>query len=88
MAKPQTQDNQPSFEQALEQVRRIIESIEQGHVSLEESIDQYAQGMELIQRCRQLLERAESRIKQLSIDEAGQIKSVGEFPEAPSEDRP
>jgi exodeoxyribonuclease VII small subunit len=62
---------QLSFEQAVEQLEQIIERIESGEVPLEQSIQQYVQGTKLIERCRGILSRAESQIKQLSDQLAG-----------------
>lgn len=76
-------ENKPlNFEQSLEEVQRIIDAIEHGEVSLEDSIEQYARGMQLITRCRQLLDKAESRIKQLTVDEQGNVIESGEVDES------
>lgn len=61
MAK-QTETKQ-SFEQALAKLEKIVENVEQGQIGLEESIEQYAQGMQLIQYCRDILDQAEKRIE-------------------------
>ena len=63
----------PAFEQSVEQIERIIEQIETGRIGLEESITRYEQGMKLIGHCRAILDRAESKIKQLTVDEDGKI---------------
>ena len=59
-------DGPESFEQAVEALHAIVEAIEQGEISLEDSIDQYARGMKLIGYCREVLARAEKRIETIS----------------------
>jgi exodeoxyribonuclease VII small subunit len=54
------------FEQAVDAVERIIEKIESGEVGLEQSIAEYERGVALIRRCRQVLERAEQRVEELT----------------------
>jgi exodeoxyribonuclease VII small subunit len=55
-----------SFEQAIDQLNQIVSRIEQGQVPLQESLEQYEKGMNLIQHCRGILQDAEKRIEQIS----------------------
>ena len=55
-----------SFEQAMQELEKIVADIEQGKVSLEESINKYEQGMKLLQYCRGILDRAEKRIETIT----------------------
>ena len=61
-------DKKTNFEQALARLERIVESIEQGKVGLEDSIKQFEEGMALIAQCRKVLSEAEMRIQQLQAD--------------------
>ena len=54
------------FERAVEQVEAIIDRIESGEVGLEQSITEYERGVGLIRRCRQILDRAEQRVEELT----------------------
>lgn len=54
------------FEKAVEQVEGIIERIESGQIGLERSIAEYERGVALIKRCRQVLDRAEQRVEELT----------------------
>ena len=63
-----------NFEQALGRLEQIIEKIDSGSISLEQGLEQYAQGMELIQHCRAVLNRAEQQIQRLSADQ-GDLKA-------------
>ncbi len=74
-----------TFEEALEQLERIVERIESGEVSLEESIEKYARGIELIKQCRSILEEAERKIQVLAETEAGELTPSGELSEPDDE---
>ena len=55
-----------SFEQAIKKLTDIVSRVEDGRISLEQSLDQYEQGMELIKHCRGILQKAEKKIEQIS----------------------
>lgn len=55
----------PSFEKAMARLERIVESIEQGKIGLEDSIKQFEEGTALIRQCRSVLSEAELKIQQL-----------------------
>ena len=55
----------PSFEDALQQLETVADRIEQGKIGLEESINEYEQGMALVKQCRAILAKAELKIEQL-----------------------
>ena len=70
-----------TFEQALEKLETIVTEIEQGKVSLEESIEKYAEGTKLITKCRSILDQAEKKIAILSRREDNELKVSGDLPE-------
>lgn len=55
-----------SFEQATEELDRIVERIESGEIGLQDSLKQRKRGDELIQRCRAILDQAEQELKTIS----------------------
>lgn len=57
-----------TYEQKIEEVKSIIEKLEDGDTSLEESIRLYEQGAALIRQCEVLLSEAEMKITTLSRD--------------------
>ncbi len=69
----------PPFEQSLEKVQAIVDAIEGGQVPLEQSLEQYTAGMKLIRHCRTILDRAEQKIKQITVDEQGNLRESGEI---------
>lgn len=77
MAIPKTQvkseGNPLSFEQAIQRLGEIVDSLEEGEQPLEESIKLFEEGMRLAQGSQLILDRAERRIEELlSVDESGQ----------------
>jgi exodeoxyribonuclease VII small subunit len=65
-----------TFEQAMGRLEKIVEQIEQGKIGLEESIDRFGEGMDLIQHCRRILSEAEMKVQKLQADAAGQLKAA------------
>jgi exodeoxyribonuclease VII small subunit len=54
------------FEDAIKQLTGIVGKIEQGEISLQDSMQQYEQGMALIKHCRTILTEAEKRVEKIS----------------------
>jgi len=59
-----------SFESSLKRLEEIVESLEQGKVSLDEAVQLYEEGIELSRACADRLKATELKIRKLS-------KSVG-----------
>jgi exodeoxyribonuclease VII small subunit len=57
-----------TYETKIEQLRKIIEKIEDGNTGLDESMKLYEQGAVLIKQCETLLTEAELKITTLSRD--------------------
>jgi len=55
-----------SFEQALSELEALVERMESGELSLEESLASFEQGIALTRRCQQALEQAEQKVKILT----------------------
>ncbi|WP_101925970.1 MULTISPECIES: exodeoxyribonuclease VII small subunit [Luteimonas] len=54
------------FENALGQLEQLVEKMEAGEMSLEESLGAYERGVSLYRQCQQALEDAEQRVRLLS----------------------
>ncbi len=57
-----------SFEEAIKQLTEIVGQIENGQIKLQDSLDKYSQGMEIIKHCRSILQQAEKRIEKIAAD--------------------
>ncbi|MCC6230420.1 MAG: exodeoxyribonuclease VII small subunit [Phycisphaerales bacterium] len=55
-----------SFEESLAQLEAIVEKIEGGEVGLESALEEYERGVSLLKRCRDVLDRAEQKVEELS----------------------
>jgi exodeoxyribonuclease VII small subunit len=60
--------DQLSFEQAFEELNSIVQQLESGELTLEESVTLYQRGRTLSAHCQALLDRAELRVNQLNED--------------------
>ncbi|MCZ6470906.1 MAG: exodeoxyribonuclease VII small subunit [Gammaproteobacteria bacterium] len=62
---PKTESNLKDFEKALQQLEKIVSRMESGELGLEESLNQFEQGIKLAKNCQDTLTNAESRVEQL-----------------------
>jgi exodeoxyribonuclease VII small subunit len=65
-----------SFEQALEQLERIVEDLERGDVPLDQSIRIYERGEALKKHCDALLKAAEDKVEKIRLGRDGQPVGV------------
>lgn len=59
-------EKEMGLEEALDDLERIVEELEDGKKSLEESLDLYEKGTKLVRLCQARLESAEQRIESLT----------------------
>ena len=52
-----------NFETALAQLNTLVEQMEKGGLSLEQSLESYEQGLSLVRHCQTLLKNAEQKIQ-------------------------
>jgi exodeoxyribonuclease VII small subunit len=55
----------PSFEEQLAELEKVVEQLERGELSLEDSVGLFEKGMQLSEACKAQLASAESRIQVL-----------------------
>lgn len=55
-----------TFEEAMKKLETIVQQLESGTFSLEQSVDLYEQGMRLSLHCEQKLKQAEQKIEILT----------------------
>ena len=72
MAKSSNQ--QPTFESALAELEKIVQSMEGGEMQLEQSLTAYKRGAELLKFCQAALQDAQQQVKVL---EDGVLKDFG-----------
>ncbi|MBD8527002.1 exodeoxyribonuclease VII small subunit [Pseudomarimonas arenosa] len=54
------------FEQSLDELESLVQKMERGDMSLDESLSAYERGISLYRQCQGALEKAELRVKLLS----------------------
>ncbi|MBD1378791.1 exodeoxyribonuclease VII small subunit [Bacillus sp. IB182487] len=55
-------ENEVSFEEAMEQLEKIVEKLEEGDVPLEKAIDFFQDGMKLSKLCHDKLQKVEKQM--------------------------
>jgi len=60
----------PNFEKALTELETLVEDMEQGNLSLEESLKRFEKGIALSSECQQALQNAELKVKELVAENA------------------
>jgi exodeoxyribonuclease VII small subunit len=63
------------FEATLEKLESIVEKMEQGDMSLEDSLKAFEQGIQLTRSCQKALVEAEQQV-QLLLQENGQLQAT------------
>ncbi len=56
----------PTFEEALAELETLVQTMEKGDLSLEDSLKSFERGVELTRTCQQALKDAEQKIEILS----------------------
>ena len=64
------------FEEHLTQLETVVEKLERGDLTLDESLRLFEQGMKLSQACKAELEQAEGRIQVLMEGKHGAMRAV------------
>jgi len=60
--KPETK---PGFEEALSELESLVEQLESGELSLDQSLQQFKRGVELTRHCQGILDQAQQVVEQL-----------------------
>lgn len=66
------------FERSLDELEQLVEKMEKGEQSLDESLAAYERGIALYRQCQTALEQAELRVKLLS--DPNKPDSAEDFP--------
>jgi exodeoxyribonuclease VII small subunit len=56
----------PDFEKALEELEALVEQLESGDLSLDESLKQFKRGVELTRHCQGVLDSAQQTVQKLT----------------------
>lgn len=64
------------FEKALTDLEKIVEALEGGELTLDESLKKYEEGVRLTRACQSKLQEAEKKIEILTRSLSGELKAV------------
>jgi len=73
MANNRTQEEK-KFEEALGELEKVVEKLESGELSLEESLSAFEEGVALVKCCNQKLIEFERKIELLVKDKEGKLQ--------------
>lgn len=76
------------FEEALKKLGKIVEDLEDGSLSLDESLEKYGEGIRLSKMCAKKLEAAKKKVEILLKSEDGTIDLRPFDEKTAEEDRP
>ncbi len=74
------------FEEALKRLEKIVEKLEGGETSLEESLKLFEEGKRLSGQCLKQLTEIEKKVQKIVEKEGGKVKLEDFAPEAESEE--
>ncbi len=72
---PNNESNLKDFEKALQQLEKIVNAMENGELGLEDSLNQFEEGIRLAKKCQDTLSSAETRVEKL-IEENGLLQTI------------
>lgn len=77
MAKPVSKKGKKAanFETALEELETLVEEMEHGDISLEESLQKFERGIALTRTCQKALQEAEQKVQMLVEKKDGDVVS-------------
>jgi exodeoxyribonuclease VII small subunit len=76
-----------TFESSLGELERIVRKLEDGEMSLEESLKLFEDGVKLSRECQERLDQAERRIEVLLKDADGNLSLQNLLPDEMREER-
>jgi exodeoxyribonuclease VII small subunit len=75
----------PRFEEQLARLEKIVEELEGGNLTLDDSLARYEEGVKALKKCYEVLREAEKRVEVLLKSEDGALKTEPFEPEEDSE---
>ncbi|PQO41007.1 exodeoxyribonuclease VII small subunit [Blastopirellula marina] len=62
----QQEESPPKFEEGLAELQTIVQQLETGQLGLDEALDKYQRGIEVLKQCHSVLKTTERKIELLS----------------------
>jgi exodeoxyribonuclease VII small subunit len=67
-------DEKMTFEDAMDNLEKIVEELEKGELPLDEQVEKFKKGVDMSNYCEKLLDEAEKSITILVKDKDGEVK--------------
>lgn len=83
-SRKQSHQDFSQFEASLEELEKIVERMEKGDQSLEESLKDFERGVTLTKACQTMLKNAEQKVEKL-VGEQGELKTE-DFSDDPADE--
>jgi len=64
-----------TFENALEELEKVVENMESGELELDKCLEEYERGVKLADFCSKELDAAKKRIEKLKKNKAGEFET-------------
>ncbi len=77
--------SRPKFEEHLARLEKIVEELEAGDLTLDDSLARYEEGVKALKRCYEILRDAEKRVEILLKNDDGALKTAPFEPEEETE---
>ncbi len=74
----------PDFERSLAELEAIVDKLEAGELSLDESLKQFERGVQLTRQCQSALKQAEQKVEILMRKSGGELDAA---PFQPADDQ-
>ncbi|WP_018175387.1 MULTISPECIES: exodeoxyribonuclease VII small subunit [unclassified Thioalkalivibrio] len=78
-------DSPAEFEASLEALEALVARMESGELGLEQSLEEFQRGMELVGRCQKALDDAQARIEKLASEPSAEGAASGSAPDTPTD---
>ena len=85
MAEQSTTTSIADFEKSLNELENLVRDLEQGELSLEQSLGAFERGVKLTRECQQALKTAEQRVEQLVERSDGSLETRPFSSDAPTD---
>lgn len=69
---PKKKISTPDFETAIAELEQLVETLEQGDISLEDSLKHFERGIVLTRTCQKALQDAEQKVQILTQNKSGE----------------
>ena len=76
---PKKKTDKIDFEAAIKELENLVEQMEQGDITLEQSLENFERGIELTRACQNALQEAEQKV-QILTQKQGAEEIVEDFP--------